>query len=132
MFRRVSDRVETKIFVSVFSRQFRTNFFRFSHKKIATIFRENFREIFRFRRKFLQHFLVVWRKASRTQKFLQKTFAKTETFCKNYPGNTNFSRRQQFFAKTKIFAKRHFVKIERIFASFRFSRKFKKGFSFQP
>jgi hypothetical protein len=73
---------------------------------------------------------------SKTQKlkFFPKSFVKTETFCLNHPGTQIFNEKTfaKTFAKAKIFMKQNFAKSERIFASFRFSRKSKKGFSFQP
>jgi hypothetical protein len=48
-------RVETKIFVFVFSWKFRENFFRFSRKKLTKSC-ENFRENFRFRESFRENF----------------------------------------------------------------------------
>jgi hypothetical protein len=53
-------------------------------------------------------------------------------FRENHPGNTNFLQKTfaktKIFAKKKIFAKQNFAKSEQIFAYFRISWKWKKGF----
>jgi hypothetical protein len=49
----------------------------------------------------------------------------TETFRENHPGTQIFQEKTfaKTFAKAKIFTKQNFATSERIFASFRFSRK---------
>jgi hypothetical protein len=69
-----------------------------------------------------------------------KCVSRSETLVENFYKNGNFtrkpSREQKFFAKTfvktKISAKRNIAKFREKLANFRFSRKRKKGFLFQP
>jgi hypothetical protein len=117
-----------KIFVIVFSRIF---FFYFSRKKLGKIFHSECRSGSRGQltvvypdpkhcwmlpKNHLKKFRFWW-KASRTQKYLQKHEQKLKFFAKS-------------FAKTKIFMRQNLAKSERIFAYFRFSRKWKRGYRF--
>jgi hypothetical protein len=96
-------RLETKIFVFVFSRKFRENFFpHFAKKLIKSC--KNFRENFRFRESFLENFPLGMRIriqeplkcVSRSEHWwmLPKIFAKTipgtKIFRENFRKNENF------------------------------------------
>jgi hypothetical protein len=144
-------RVETKIFVFVFSRKCRKNLFSLfakkAYKKLRKFsrkvsFRESFRENFRFHESIRKHFRFrenfLFGMRIRIQE-PPKCLSRSETLVENHPGNKifreNFRKTKNFaktFTKTKIFAKRNFAKSDWIFAYFRFSRKWKKWFSFQP
>jgi hypothetical protein len=121
IYRHLCTKVETKIFVFVFSRKKISLFAKKAYEnfRFRESFRENFREIFQFRKIFRENFLFgMWIRIQEPPECVSRT----ESLVENFRKNRNFSRKptreQQFFAKTfaktKTFEKRKFsVKLSR-------------------
>jgi hypothetical protein len=148
-------RVETKIFLFVFSLKFREKFFRFSRKKLTKSCencRENFRENFRFRERFRENFRFCksFREnfpfgmririqeplecVSRSENWsmLPKIFAKTIPGTKFFRENENFRENEIFrenenFRESKNFRETKFREKCANFRLFSLLAKMKKG-----